>query len=300
MAADVEIEKRMVAISEELRCLVCQNESLAGSHAELAQDLRREIRKMIAEGKSDKEILDFMVGRYGDFVRYSPPVKPTTWLLWGGPFLLAGRRRRRAHRIPAPAQDLRQESGRAERRGTPPRRRLLERSRLMIAFYLAGATLVVVALLLLLRPGGGGIAVASAPTLRPGAQCRHPPRPAGRTRARPSHWNAVGHRPDEAREELQRQLLEDTATAESVATETADRAPGFSSRYSSLCWPPEPIYCLARSDRRHCPEAERSQRASADMEQLTVRLAQKLDQNPGQPRGLGHAGAFLQVAGTLG
>ena len=88
MAADVEIEKRMVAISEELRCLVCQNESLAGSHAELAQDLRREIRKMIAAGKSDKEILDFMVGRYGDFVRYSPPVKPSTWLLWGGPFLL--------------------------------------------------------------------------------------------------------------------------------------------------------------------------------------------------------------------
>lgn len=91
MAADVEIEKRMVAISEELRCLVCQNESLSGSHAELAQDLRREIRKMIAEGKSDKEILDFMVGRYGDFVRYRPPLKPTTWLLWGGPFvLLAG------------------------------------------------------------------------------------------------------------------------------------------------------------------------------------------------------------------
>jgi len=88
MAADVEVEKRMVAISEELRCLVCQNESLSGSHAELAQDLRREIRKMIAEGKTDKEILDFMVARYGDFVRYRPPVKPTTWLLWGGPFLL--------------------------------------------------------------------------------------------------------------------------------------------------------------------------------------------------------------------
>lgn len=88
MAADVEVEKRMVAISEELRCLVCQNESLSGSHAELAQDLRREIRKMISDGKSDKEILDFMVARYGDFVRYRPPVKPTTWLLWGGPFLL--------------------------------------------------------------------------------------------------------------------------------------------------------------------------------------------------------------------
>jgi cytochrome c-type biogenesis protein CcmH len=88
MAADVEVEKRMVAISEELRCLVCQNESLSGSHAELAQDLRREIRTLIAQGKTDQEILDFMVARYGDFVRYRPPVKPTTWLLWGGPFVL--------------------------------------------------------------------------------------------------------------------------------------------------------------------------------------------------------------------
>ncbi|MCX7165565.1 MAG: cytochrome c-type biogenesis protein CcmH [Rhodocyclales bacterium] len=88
MAADLAVEKRMVAISEELRCLVCQNESLAGSHAELALDLRREIRKMIGEGKTDQEILDFMVARYGDFVRFRPPMKPTTWLLWGGPFLL--------------------------------------------------------------------------------------------------------------------------------------------------------------------------------------------------------------------
>ena len=88
MAADVVVEKRMVAISEELRCLVCQNETLSGSPAELAQDLRREIRTLIGEGKTDQEILDFMVARYGDFVRYRPPVKPTTWLLWGGPFLL--------------------------------------------------------------------------------------------------------------------------------------------------------------------------------------------------------------------
>ena len=90
MAADLEVEKRMVAISEELRCLVCQNESLSGSHAELAQDLRREIRTLIAQGKTDKEILDFMVARYGDFVRYPPPLKPTTWLWWGGPCLLLG------------------------------------------------------------------------------------------------------------------------------------------------------------------------------------------------------------------
>ena len=117
MAADVEVEKRMVAISEELRCLVCQNESLAGSHADLAQDLRREIRKMIAEGKTDKEILDFMEARYGDFVRYRPPVKPTTWLLWGGPFLLlAGgiaalvaflRRRSRENAAPVLSEDER-------------------------------------------------------------------------------------------------------------------------------------------------------------------------------------------------
>jgi len=87
-AADVVVEKRMVAISEELRCLVCQNESLAGSQADLAKDLRREIREQIAQGKSDKEILDFMTGRYGDFVRYRPPLKSTTFLLWFGPFLL--------------------------------------------------------------------------------------------------------------------------------------------------------------------------------------------------------------------
>ncbi len=88
LAQDEAVEKRMVTISEELRCLVCQNESLAASRADLAQDLRREIREQIGQGKSDKEILDFMVGRYGDFVRYRPPLKGTTMLLWFGPFVL--------------------------------------------------------------------------------------------------------------------------------------------------------------------------------------------------------------------
>lgn len=88
LAEDPVVEKRMVAISEELRCLVCQNESLAGSRAELAQDLRREIRTMIKQDKTDAEIMDFMVSRYGDYVRYRPPMKASTVLLWFGPFAL--------------------------------------------------------------------------------------------------------------------------------------------------------------------------------------------------------------------
>lgn len=88
LADDPVVEKRLLSISEELRCLVCQNESLAGSRADLAQDLRREIRTLIKAEKTDAEIMDFMVSRYGDFVRYRPPVKPMTWLLWFGPFIL--------------------------------------------------------------------------------------------------------------------------------------------------------------------------------------------------------------------
>jgi cytochrome c-type biogenesis protein CcmH len=73
---------------EELRCLVCQNQSLADSHADLAQDLRQEVYRMLDEGRSRAEVLEFMVARYGDFVLYRPPVKNTTWLLWGAPLLL--------------------------------------------------------------------------------------------------------------------------------------------------------------------------------------------------------------------
>ncbi len=88
LAEDEVVEQRLIKIAEEMRCLVCQNESLAGSRADLAEDLRREIRAQIRQGKSDQEVMEFMVTRYGDFVRYRPPVKPTTWLLWFGPFLL--------------------------------------------------------------------------------------------------------------------------------------------------------------------------------------------------------------------
>lgn len=88
IANDPVAEKRLAKLSEELRCLVCQNQNIADSNAELAQDLRREIRSMIKSGKSDKEIVDFMVARYGDFVLYRPPVQSNTLLLWGGPLAL--------------------------------------------------------------------------------------------------------------------------------------------------------------------------------------------------------------------
>jgi cytochrome c-type biogenesis protein CcmH len=78
----------MIGLAEKLRCLVCQNESLASSHAELAEDLRREVREQMAQGKNDQEIIDYLVARYGDFVLYEPPMKSYTLLLWFGPFAL--------------------------------------------------------------------------------------------------------------------------------------------------------------------------------------------------------------------
>ena len=80
--------QRIRHLSEKLRCLVCQNQSLADSNAELAEDLRRQVRAQVAAGKSDDQIVGYMVERYGDFVLYEPPFKATTALLWIGPFVL--------------------------------------------------------------------------------------------------------------------------------------------------------------------------------------------------------------------
>lgn len=85
---DAQAEQRLAAIAAELRCLVCQNESIAGSRADLAVDLRQQIREQIAMGKSDQQIMAYMVERYGDFVLYRPPLKNTTLLLWFGPAML--------------------------------------------------------------------------------------------------------------------------------------------------------------------------------------------------------------------
>ena len=88
LGEDPVVEQRLAKLSQELRCLVCQNETLADSRADLAEDLRREIRQQIKAGKSDKEIIAFLTERYGDFVLYRPRVTPTTYLLWFGPFVL--------------------------------------------------------------------------------------------------------------------------------------------------------------------------------------------------------------------
>jgi len=120
-ANDPVLEARMMRISSELRCLVCQNQTIADSHAGLAVDLRQQVREMLQQGKSEQQILDYMTARYGDFVLYRPPFKATTALLWIGPgvmvvaglAILVGVLRRRSRmpqdqfdpEAPEPAQD---------------------------------------------------------------------------------------------------------------------------------------------------------------------------------------------------
>jgi cytochrome c-type biogenesis protein CcmH len=109
---DAELEARFQVLGHELRCLVCQNQTLADSNADLARDLRSEVEAQIRQGKTDREIKDYLVARYGDFVLYKPEVKASTYLLWGGPFaLLAGgglawvvSRRRRSEALGASLQ----------------------------------------------------------------------------------------------------------------------------------------------------------------------------------------------------
>jgi cytochrome c-type biogenesis protein CcmH len=88
LAEDPVLEQRMVNLAQNLRCLVCQNESLASSRSDLAKDLRQEVREKMKQGMSDQEIIDFLVSKYGDFVLFDPPMKSYTILLWYGPFAL--------------------------------------------------------------------------------------------------------------------------------------------------------------------------------------------------------------------
>ncbi len=106
--ADPALEKRVTGLAHELRCLVCQNQTIADSNAPLAVDLRNQIREQLQQGASEQDVIDFMVARYGDFVLYRPPFKATTIALWAGPFLLLALgivvlvRRLRQRRTPAP------------------------------------------------------------------------------------------------------------------------------------------------------------------------------------------------------
>jgi cytochrome c-type biogenesis protein CcmH len=123
-------QARAVKLSETLRCLVCQNQTIADSNAELAVDLRRQVREQIAAGKTDDEIITYMTDRYGDFVLYRPPVRATTVLLWAGPMLLLilgafvlvriMRERRAAPEAPPLSAD---ERARAEALLAPPTRK---------------------------------------------------------------------------------------------------------------------------------------------------------------------------------
>ena len=88
LAADPVLEARVTKMAEELRCLVCQNQTIADSNAPLANDLKNQVREMLAAGRSEREVVEYMTARYGDFVLYRPPVKATTLLLWVGPLVL--------------------------------------------------------------------------------------------------------------------------------------------------------------------------------------------------------------------
>lgn len=87
-AEDPVLEQKVLRIAAELRCLVCQNQTIADSHADLAVDLRRQVREMLRSGATERDVLDYMTARYGDFVLYRPPLKSTTWVLWFAPAAL--------------------------------------------------------------------------------------------------------------------------------------------------------------------------------------------------------------------
>lgn len=119
-AADPALEARVMALAHDLRCLVCQNQSIAESNAPLAIDLRNQVREQLAAGQDEAAVRRYMVERYGDFVLYRPPLKPATLLLWGGPALLLagglfalGRRlRQRQQTPPPPLSDAQREQAR--------------------------------------------------------------------------------------------------------------------------------------------------------------------------------------------
>ncbi len=283
LAEDPVVEKRLIEISEEMRCLVCQNESLAGSRSDLAQDLRRELREQIKLGRSDAQIREFMVSRYGDFVLYRPPVKPITILLWSGPFLLMAvgvivllvylRRRNRALGDEVLTEE---ENSRADGAA--------EGDREMTGFIVGALLALALTLALLLRPfylRQGAVAVASQRQLN-AAILREQLAKLDQDLA---DGTLAAEDYGQARAELQRRVLQDTSEVDAAPTLHAPRrtmlALGITVPAVALG-----LYMLIGSPASMDPAAGNAGHVGQqDLEKMVTALAQKLEKEPDNLKG---------------
>jgi cytochrome c-type biogenesis protein CcmH len=189
-AEDPALEKRLIAVTKELRCLVCQNESIADSHAGLAIDMRNEIREQLKSGMTDRQVLDFMVARYGNFVRFRPPLDWTTIALWFGPALLL------VIGLGMLVMQLRQRRTLAAARATPAlsdAERAALASRLLDEARAAGVEVAVehAARGIFDEPQDGGIALIERPTRLLGLRARAWVIAQGRSEAPRPSWAAI-------------------------------------------------------------------------------------------------------------
>jgi len=301
-AADPVIEQRVMTLASELRCLVCQNQTLADSNAPLAEDLRNQVREKMRQGASDSEIVDYMVARYGDFVLYRPPLKLTTALLWFGPLLLlAGgfsscsaaccsgdRRKTSKSRLPSTSAqqsslpETRRSAGDCVRR---PRRRARRRR---VAFHRAAA----------LAPR-----LAHGRNARCG-QCRGIPRSAARARSRPARRNTGPDQHEKARGEIEARLLADVGKGDALAhpqrpTRAAALALGLAVPICALA-----VYVAVGNPRALLPQTAEGANAhgvsAQQFEAMVSRLAARLKENPEDAEGwmmLGRSYAVLERFG---
>ena len=291
LAEDEAVEQRLVAIAEELRCLVCQNESLAGSHAPLAEDLRREIRTLIRQGRTDAEVMNYLVSRYGDFVLYRPPLKPTTWLLWGGPLILLLIWARVAGVQPAaPPED----------RGRTVRRRAGEggpSAGASVSLFLIGVVVLLGGtLLMLLRPWRArrDEHEVTAREINAGIY-RDQLAELDRDRAAGTLSPA-----DHARacDELKRRLLEDTSGAEPSPAAPPARTPRTSLLLAVVIplaamgvygWLGMPAAVLPPAEQQAArianPHEGANDQTTAQIESMVARLAARLEKNPDDAKG---------------
>ncbi len=285
---------RAVKLAEKLRCLVCQNQTIADSNAELAQDLRRQVHEQIAAGKSDDEIVDYMVARYGDFVLYQPPVKATTVLLWAGPalLLLAACRRPRPHtaRAPRPGRVAPAHRPGTRARSATPGRRQRERP-LVITFVLIAAVMVAAALACVLvpllkrrRPGGVAREASNVALLRDQLRELDADLATG-TMPRDQY--------DQAKRELEQRVLEESqAIAQGTSAPTQSAAWTAAILGSAIPLAALLLYVTLGNHDAFTPTAARSAKAGADhevtpqqVEAMATNLAARLEKEPGNVDG---------------